>query len=32
VPGAAERLRALADDPFEDESVREAARKRSPTA
>jgi hypothetical protein len=28
VPGAAERLRALADDPFEDESVRDAARER----
>jgi hypothetical protein len=30
LPGAVERLRALADDPFEDESVRDAARKRAP--
>jgi hypothetical protein len=32
VPGAAERLRALADDPFEEESVRDAARERAPGA
>jgi hypothetical protein len=32
LPGAAERLRTLADDLFEDESVREAAGKRAPEA
>jgi hypothetical protein len=32
MPGAAERLRALADDPFEDESVRDEARARVPGA
>ncbi len=32
VPGAKDRLRALADDPLEDESVRDAARARVPGA